>query len=118
MWARPPGSFCQHETLDHPNTIGVHSNEWSILLGYDITLTKRYMSPRGWDSHIYDAGHTSRIIPLKRNVGPPKHDWGPFYDICLLLPDVTVNRVEPLVDQNDYGVKRCASLTDVTCQSK
>ena len=43
---------------------------------------------------------------------------GYYTSICVLLPDVIVNRVEPLVDQNDYGVKRYALLTDVTTQSK
>ena len=78
MRATPPGSFTRNETLDHPNTIGVHSNEWSILLGYYITLTQCYMSPGGLDSHIYDVGQTSRLIQSKRNVGLPTHDWGPF----------------------------------------
>ena len=56
MWVRPPDSFSQNETLDRPNAIGVHSNEWSILLGYYIINTQRLMSPGGLDSHIYDVG--------------------------------------------------------------
>ena len=78
MRATPPGSFSRNETLDHPNTIGVHSNAWGIQLGYYITYTHRYISPGGLDSHIYDVGQTSRLIQSKRNVGLPTHDWGPF----------------------------------------
>ena len=58
MWVRPRDSFSQNETLDCPNAIGVHSNEWSILLGYYIINTQRLMSSRGLDSHIYDVGQT------------------------------------------------------------
>ena len=78
MRATPPGSFRRNETLDHPTVLGVHSIEWSILLGYDITVMQRYMSPGGLDSHIYDVGQTSRFIQSKRNVGLPTYDWGPF----------------------------------------
>ena len=69
MWVRPPDSFSQNETLDRPNAIEVHSNEWSILLGYIIN-TQRLMSSGGLDSHIYDVGETSTLIQSKRNVGP------------------------------------------------
>ena len=78
MWITSPGSFSINETLDHPTVLGVHSNEWSILLGYDIIFTKRYMSPGGLASHIYYVGQTARLIQSKRNVGLPTHDWGPF----------------------------------------
>ena len=77
MCVRPRDSFSQNETLDRPIVLGVHSNEWSILLGYYINDTQRYMSSGGWGSYIHDVDHTSRIIQLKRNVGPNNCAWGP-----------------------------------------
>ena len=35
----PPRLHQNNETLDHTNTIGVHTNDWSILLGYYNTKT-------------------------------------------------------------------------------
>jgi hypothetical protein len=68
MWVSPRDSFINNATLERPNTIGVHPNEWSTLQGYYITYTKRFMSPGGLSSHIYDVGklyfidYTLRII--------------------------------------------------------
>ena len=78
MRARPQGSFSPNETLDHPAVLGVHFNEWSILLGCYITITQRDMSPGGLDPHIYDAGQTSRLIRSKRNDELSTHEWDPF----------------------------------------
>jgi hypothetical protein len=81
MWVSPPDSFIHNATSDYSNTIGVHSNEWSILLGYYITYTKRFMSPGGLSSHIYDVGEPSRLLisnaTLERpnTIGVHPNEW-------------------------------------------
>ena len=46
------------------------------------------MSSGELHSHIYDVGEPSRLIHQQRNVGTPKHDWGPStrleYSITIL----------------------------------
>ena len=49
-------------TLARPITIGVHPNTWSTLQGYYMTYTKRFLSPGGLSSHIYDMGEPSKNI--------------------------------------------------------
>ena len=78
MWVSHPDSFINYATLERPNTIGVHPNEWSTLQGYYITYTKRFMSPGGLSSHIYDVGDPSRLLIDNATLDPPQHDWGPF----------------------------------------
>ena len=81
MWVSHPDSFINNATMVLPNTIGVHSNEWSILLGYYITYTKRFMSPGGLSSHIYDVGEPSRLLidnatlALPNMIGVHPNEW-------------------------------------------
>ena len=58
----PSRLLIRNATLELPNTIEVHPNEWSTLQGYYITYTKRFMSPGGLSSHIYGVGEPSRLI--------------------------------------------------------
>jgi len=70
MWVSPRDSFINNATLERPNTIGVHSNDWSILLGYYNTKTKRVMGCRGFSSHIYDVSESYIVHHTERYTIP------------------------------------------------
>ena len=89
MWVTPRDSFSHNETLDRPHTIGVHSNEYGILFGYQTTYTKRFMSPGGLYSHIYDVGEPSRLIQNNvtldhtYTIGVHANDWSILFGYCI-----------------------------------
>ena len=64
-------------TLERPNTIGVHPNNWSTLQGYYMTYTKRFLSPGGLSSHIYDMGEPSRLLITNETLERPNTTGDP-----------------------------------------
>ena len=66
----PPRLIQHNATLDHTNTIGVHSHDWNILLGYCNTTTKRVMGLGGLHSYIYDVSESSQIHHTERDMIP------------------------------------------------
>ena len=70
MWDRHPGSFIRNETLDHPTVLGVHSNDWNILLGYYNIKTKRVMGFGGINAHIYDVNESYQPHHIERDMIP------------------------------------------------